>query len=238
MFKTRRYEEEWMDDPQTSPADFNQALKDIQWVNKNLRGTEVLAEALFERLPESFSGQSVLDIGTGSADIPLALAKKARQHKQALQITGIDLHPVAVETAQKQTADYAEIHIVQGDALSLPYPDQSFDWVITSMFMHHLSDQEAVGLLREMARLARHGFIVNDLERHPLAYWSIKLLGKLTRKGRIFMNDAPLSVLRGFSHAELKSYCLRSQLESVQIQRKKPFRWLLTWTRSNASISA
>lgn len=233
MFKTRKYEEELMDLPETGPAEFNQALEDIQWVNRHLRGTEVLVEELFNYLPASFDGQSVLDIGTGSADIPLALAKKARQSGQTLRITAVDLHPVAVASARRVTADYPEIEIIQGNALALSYEDQAFDWTISSLFMHHLEDQDAVRLLREMARLSQKGFIINDLERHPCAYWGIRFLGMLTRKGRIFLNDAPLSVLRGFTRSELKRVCDQSRLSSVQIQRKKPFRWVVTWIRSD-----
>ncbi len=239
-FKKRRDEEELMDLPSTSRQDFIRALQDIQWVNRNLGGIQAIQSKLERMLPIGFRGNvSILDLGTGSADIPLALAKWAQNNQRIpLTITAVDLHPVAVETARNMIRGYPEIKVCQGDALNWPMPDQSYDYVISSMFMHHLPQDEAVRLLREMARLCKYGLIVNDLERHPMAWLGIKLLSILTGKGRIFRNDAPLSVLRGFTKTELEALKQEVGLPQLQIQRQYPYRWIVSWQRPDGERQA
>jgi hypothetical protein len=239
LFNTRRDEEELMDLPSTPRVEFVQALHDIQWVNTNLGGSSALLEEFIRLIPSGFQGTlSVLDLGTGSADIPRALVDWTRslpeEQRIQLQITAVDVHPVAVEISKQLCAYYPEVTVMQADALTLEYPNQSFDIVINSMFMHHLQQDEAVRLLREMARLCRIGFIVNDLERHPVAWLGIKALCFLTGKGRIFKNDAPLSVLRGFTCSDLALLRQQAQLPAMRIRRRKPYRWLLSWQTDSA----
>jgi SAM-dependent methyltransferase len=246
LFQGRRQEEELMDLPSTSRKDFTEALHDIQWVNSNLGGVNVLLAELMQFIPAHPAGEfsrseqapfTILDLGTGSADIPRAIVNWARQQPSAnpinVQITAVDVHSVAVDVARQMGHDYPEIHIVQADALTLDFADQSFDVVISSMFMHHLQNEEAVRLLQEMSRLCRRGFIVNDLERHPLAWLGIKALGFLQGKGKIFQNDAPLSVLRGFTHAELIALKNAAGLPDLEIHHRRPYRWLLCWKKDH-----
>jgi SAM-dependent methyltransferase len=240
LFSVRRDEEEWMDLPSTTRLEFIQALYDIQWVNRKLGGISTLLEEFERLIPSDFQTNfrgtlSVLDLGTGSADIPRALVEWSRalphERRINLAITAVDLHPVAVEISRQLSENYPEISIVQADALTIAEPDQSFDIVISSMFMHHLQHKQAVRLLQEMARLSRLGFIVNDLQRHPFAWAGIKVLGMLTGKGKIFKNDAPLSVLRGFTRADLQVLRQDAQLPTLRIRHRKPYRWLLSWQR-------
>ena len=235
-FQTRRDEDEWMDLPTTSRQDFTEALHDIQWVNRNLGGTAVILSELAQFIPTSFSGVfSILDLGTGSADIPQAIMDWVRQVFPAqeiqFKITAVDIHTVAVDVAKQLAQSYPEIEVIQADALNLDFPDESFDVVISSMFMHHLTGEQPVRLLQEMARLCRQGFIVNDLERHPLAWLGIKTLGVLQGKGKVFRNDAPLSVLRGFTRQELLSLKESAGLPALEIHHRKPYRWCLCWKR-------
>jgi phospholipid N-methyltransferase len=235
LFKTRHYEEELMDLPGTSHDDFELALRDIQWVNRNLGGTQAVLDELIRLIPLDSKGKmlTILDIGTGSADIPRALVDWARstrsQHGISFQITAVDVHPVAIEAARRESQTYPEIRVVQQDALNLDYGEDSYDLVISSMFMHHLENEDAIRLLQEMARLCRIGFVVNDLERHPLAWLSIKALGIATGKGKVFQNDAPLSVLRGFTGTELEEFRRLAGLADMEIKHCWPFRWILSW---------
>jgi 2-polyprenyl-3-methyl-5-hydroxy-6-metoxy-1,4-benzoquinol methylase len=239
-FSCRSRDDEWMDLPSTSREEFVQALHDIRWVNKRLGGTAALLNGVLELLPRTYAGTfKILDLGTGSADIPLALARWARSQKHKtnirFEITALDMHPIAVETARHMTQDYPEIEVTQGNALQLSYDNQSFDIVTSSMCMHHLSDADAGRLLREMARLGRLGFVINELERHPLAWLGIHLLGRFTRKGAVFKHDAPLSVLRGFNRKELETLRTQSSLAGLQIFHRRPYRWLLIWRHEAAS---
>lgn len=226
-------EEELMDLPSTPAEAFQEALQDIRWVNRYLGGERSMIQAL-EALINANSSRTytVLDVGTGSGDIPMALVNWGRAHGIRFEITAVDVHPVAVDVGKALARDYPEIHVVQGDALQLPYPDGSFDLVISALFMHHLNTPKAVRLLLEMARLCRIGFVISDLERHPVAYLSIWVLGKITGKGAVFQHDAPLSVLRGFTEADLQ--CLKglSGLSAMTISRQIPYRFILSWKKT------
>lgn len=238
LFKARRNEEELMDLPSTTRPEFIQALYDIQWVNTNLGGISAILEELADMISLRAKADlnqpfTILDLGTGSADIPRALVDWSRSQPEIkFKILAIDLHPVAVDISKQLNDNYPEIQVVQADALHLNEPDSSFDVVISSMFMHHLQNEQATRLLQEMARLCRIGFIVNDLERHPLAWVGIKTLGLLTGKGRIFKNDAPLSVLRGFTYPDLIALKKSANLPDLQIWHRKPYRWILKWQKT------
>lgn len=255
-FQSRHHEEELMDLPETGKDDFIRALEEIRWVNRRLGGTHAILTELTKLILKTREGVpltsqervgagpvpaphknknstfKILDLGTASADIPIALVQWARQHRIAFEITAVDLHPTAIETARKATENLPEITVMQGDALSLPFADQSFDFVISSMTMHHLRDDEAIRLLREMVRMSRRALLVNDLERHPLAWLGIRSLGILTGKGKVFRNDAPLSVLRGFTRSELEALGKQAGLTSMRLHHWRPYRWVLVWTRT------
>ncbi len=231
MFSKRQYRDELMDLPSTTSEEFGQALRDIQWVNRNLAGSQILMEEVIRMIAGcQLLGRPIriLDLGTGSADIPRDLVDWGRAHDVRFEITAVDIHPVAAEVSRKLSEGYPEIEVIQANALKLDYADNRFDVAISSMFMHHLGDEEAARLLREMYRLARMGFVVNDLERHPLAWLGISLLGRITGKGRIFLHDAPLSVLRGFTRAELEDVIRQAGVSGVEILHRWPFRFVLS----------
>ena len=238
-FQSRSQLPEIMDEVSVSKADFLRAMSEIRWVNRYLGGTAAILKPLqtFCRSLPTSPTLTILDLGTASADIPCAIAKWLRQSERHFSLTAIDLHSTAVEEAQRYVAAYPEITVLQKDALQLLEWDVSYDFVISSMFLHHLTNDDAVHLLKTMAKLARKGFIINDLERHPLAWLEIRLLGWLTLKGKIFRYDSALSVKRAFTRDELKSLCHQAGLPQVQIHHRFPFRWVIVWQRPSDAAS-
>lgn len=232
LFTLRAEQEERMEDPGTSAAEFIRALEDIRWVNRYLGGTDI-ALATLQNMIRAYPEQThwrLLDLGTGAGDIPLALYQWGQQHGVSLSITAVDCHPVAVDYARNLTAHIPDISVWQADALQLGCEDGSFDIAFSSMFMHHLSNDGAVRLLQEMDRLSCRGFFISDLERHPMAYWGIKTLGWLLSKGSVFRHDAPLSVRRGFNREELGRLLIESGLRQVNIRPCWPYRWVICKT--------
>ena len=219
-----------MDHPEISEEQLIKALCEIRWVNRHLGGTAAILDE-FKKMKIKKRSFTVLDLGTGSADIPKALADWGRSRYIKIRSTAVDLNPTVVLEAQRLCTTYPEISCMQGDALNLPFTEASFDYVISSMFMHHLPHQEAITLLKEMARISKLGFAVNELERHPIAWLGIKLLGHLTKKSPMFMNDASLSVLKGFTRTELQKLCKEAGLSEFIIKRRHPFRWVVTWRK-------
>ncbi len=224
---------EIMDHPSTSKADFLRAMAEIRWVNRYLNGTSCMLEAV-QKLCQNIASEdslSLLDLGTASADIPLAIAQWARKSKRTLTIKALDLHPLAIMEGRRYVQNYPEIEVVQGNALDCTESESQYDFVISSMFLHHLENEDAVELLRGMARQAKRAVIVNDLERHPLAWLGIRLLGWVTLKGKIFRYDSALSVKRAFTKQELENLCQQAGLHQALIEARVPFRWVITWQR-------
>jgi len=221
----KRTAPEFLDLPPESytPQELEGSLADIRAVNRYLGDRRALLKHLAAQVGRR-SSFSVLDIATGSGDLPVAIAQWARKAGRTASITGIDLNRQTVEVARRQTAGYPEIRVQVADGLNLPFPDQSFDLVICSKTAHHLSDPDAVRLLREMIRVARRGFILMDLRRSWIAYLLIRLLTMVFTRNRLTRYDGPLSVLKSFTPEELAAIASRAGTQFTLA--REPF-WLL-----------
>lgn len=173
----------------------------------------------------------VLDIATGSADYPLDLAKLMRRLGRKVHIVAVDNNPFMVETARKRTAAFPGITVSDMDVLSLAYPDRSFDVVLCSSAIHHFSRRDAVRLLREMFRLCRIGFIVNDLDRSRLGAWTAWFYGRVSTTNPITRHDAYASVLRAFTRNELTAMSREAGIHSFIVRRQVFFRLILVGVR-------
>jgi len=164
----------------------------------------------------------VLDIGTGGADIPVALLERARRRGRGLTVIAVDERPeilAAALQADPMLATVDGLRLEVGDGLSLAFPDRSFDVAHTSLLLHHLGPASVVALLREMGRIARLGIVVNDLDRSRVGWIGAWLLGHLLTTNRYTRNDAPLSVRRAYRPSEVKELMTAAGLRPVRIHR-------------------
>jgi ubiquinone/menaquinone biosynthesis C-methylase UbiE len=148
----------------------------------------------------------VLDVGTGGADIPLALIDRGRAGGRLVRVTAVDSRPEVLEAAalaDRRVSATGELALHVADGHALPFPDAAFTVVHSSLVIHHLEPDEARALLVEMARVARHGVVVNDLVRGRAAWAGAWALSHLATRNRYTRRDAPLSVRRAYSVAEL-----------------------------------
>jgi len=222
-----RYEgEELIDRPGLSSAEIAEALRDIQWVNRRLGGWSAVRRYLPRLLGSVPPGRPlrVLDLGTGSADLPRRIAAFCAEAGRPVLVVGVDLSPEVLEFARRECAAERTVRLVRADVLRLPFQPASFDLVLCSLLLHHFAPDAAVRLLREMAAFSRGAVLVNDLERHRAAYWGIWLLSRLQRRGRLFLNDAPISVLRAYRIEELRGLLRAAGLAHLQVERVAPFR--------------
>jgi SAM-dependent methyltransferase len=226
LIPPRHHGEEMIDRPGHPYAEVERSLRDIQWVNRNLAGWTVLRRYLPRLLAGVPADRAVriLDLGTGSADLPRAMVAWGRDRGRELRVIGIDNNPEVMECARRECAEEPAVRLVQADIFHLPFPPGSFDLVICSLFLHHFEPPEAVRLLRAMAAQARHGLLVNDLQRHRLAYWGIWILSRMMLKGELFRHDAPLSVLRAYRVEELRPLLREAGLSGLAVDRVFPFR--------------
>jgi len=191
--------QELLDGPLDDPGAIDGNLRDLARINHWLGGTALSLRAL-EAVPGTGSRPTVLDVGTGGADIPVALLRWATRRGTTMTVVGIDSRQEILAAARRRTpaAHVSNLTLELGDGRSLPYPDGSFDIAHASLVLHHLGPGAAVAMLREMGRVARLGVIVNDLDRSWLGWLGAWLLGHLLTRNRYTRNDAPLSVRRAY----------------------------------------
>lgn len=227
-FAKRSDEPEWIDGSSYSRDEYLDCLKDLRRINRYLGGRRAVARHLFPAIARlGLRRVRLLDVGTGSADIPAMIVDWGRARDIAIDFTVIDLNHLAATEARAEVAAYPEIKVVRANALELPFADGAFDFVLASLFLHHFEEEEAAALLRSFARVARVSFLVNDLRRHPLAYFSIIVLTRLFTRNRLVRHDAAVSVLRGFTDQDLAAMARRAGLV-LNIHRHFPYRYLLT----------
>ena len=217
--------EEWMDAPDQDAGDLDRALADLRGVNRWLGGNRVVLTHLRRMLRRAGAGpHTLLDVATGSADIPLVLAGTFPQ----LEMVATDAHPQTVELARHRVGDHPRIRVEPADALALPYPDKSFDFALCSTALHHFEPPEAVQALSELARVARRGMIVNDLRRSPINLLGAKLLAvTVWRHNRVTRHDGPLSVRRSYTPTEMALLAQAAGLQRGRVYTHLPFRLAL-----------
>jgi SAM-dependent methyltransferase len=123
-------------------------------------------------------------------------------------------------------------HVVCADALALPFRDRSIDVVMCSQVLHHFDDAEAVRLLREMHRVARHGAVVVDLRRSWIAAIGFWLVSFPLCFHRVTRHDGVVSVLRGFTAADLDRLIRAATGVAPRVRRRLGFRLAARWTRA------
>jgi SAM-dependent methyltransferase len=230
----RRREHEWMDDPNADPAELERSLRFIRRINAWLGYTRATLGHLRDYARDWKAGEVVriLDVATGSADVPLATCRWASSQSHTVHITGIDLHERTCQLARQAVAAAGEserIDIVQGDATRLPFADGSFDYAMTNMFLHHLDEPQVIAVLQEMSRVARRGIIVADLVRRRRALFWITLF-TLTA-GPMVRHDARVSVRQAFTEQEIKSLCQKAGLPNLKYVRHFGHRFVLAGSR-------
>jgi 2-polyprenyl-3-methyl-5-hydroxy-6-metoxy-1,4-benzoquinol methylase len=222
-----------MDCVDFSPREVIDTFRFIEPVNRWFGGHRPLI-SLFRRERRTWAGgrtYRILDVGCGSGDIPIALARWGRRRGCQLRIEAVDSHPATVKLAQQNCRDYPEISVSQRNVFDLEQAHS--DYVVASMFLHHFPDDEIVAVLSHLLKLCTRKVIVNDLRRDPLAYAGTWLFSLLTSP--VFRHDARLSVRRGFTVEELRSLALPGFLYNVQLETHFFYRFLLVLSKEETA---
>lgn len=223
---------ERMDEPDQDPAELARSLADLRAVNRWLGGTRVVVHHFARLLEARPPGPvRVLDVATGSADVPLRLARWARARGIDLSVTATDLHPATLAEARRRTRGEPAVEVLGADARRLPFADGAFDVALCSTALHHFDDEaELLCVLGELRRVARVGGIVNDLRRSLPALLGARLLAATAwRRHPVTRHDGPLSVRRAFTPAELAGLAARAGLPKARVHAHVPFRVALVW---------
>ncbi|HYE02635.1 MAG TPA: methyltransferase domain-containing protein, partial [Phycisphaerales bacterium] len=203
----------------------DEALRLLRFLNRRLGGHAASLGHLARWSARWPSGARVtlVDLGTGSADFPIAARRWALARGFELRVTGVDLHPVTLDLARAHVARFPReaegIDLVHAEAGELVerFGAGSFDYAHAALFLHHLPPLRVLTVLRVMDRLARRGVIWNDLVRSRAAL-TLAHLAVLGRPAHV-RHDALVSVRAGFTPAEALDIARRVGLGACRLSR-------------------
>ncbi|MFO0807510.1 MAG: methyltransferase domain-containing protein [Gemmataceae bacterium] len=173
----------------------------------------------------------VLDVACGAGDVLVRLVRRAAHTGLRLAATGIDRSPVAISLASEHArATNTEVRFVVADALQGDWPGD-YDAVVSSLFLHHLSDTDAMTLLRRMGNSAGRLVLVNDLRRSQMGYLLAWVGTRLLSRSSVVHYDGPISVTSAWTTDEALHLATASGLTGARCDRRWPFRFLLSWEK-------
>ncbi len=229
--RPRDLQSELMDDPALPADEHRRALRGLARLNALSGSVAVLWPEVRTLARELGRPVRILDVATGAGDVPVGLATRALLAGLPLDLSACDLSPVALDATRARFAGAGtSIRLFIADAVAEPLPT-GFDIVICSLFLHHLSDDNAVTLLGRLAAATERLVLVNDLGR---SRWNLGLVWCATRlvtRSRIVRVDGPRSVRAAFTAGEARALAARAGLDGATVAGRFPCRWLLTWRK-------
>jgi SAM-dependent methyltransferase len=231
-----------MDEVGQDPEELAESLRDLQVVNRWLGGSRTAVRRLGPMIRRLAAGLErpvrLLDVATGSADLPLQLVEWSRRQRLRLQVVAVDFHPTTAALALEATAGEPAIHVVRANALDLPFADAVFDLSFCSTALHHFDWPDATRVLREMDRVARSGLLVSDLRRNRAALLGARALAAtLWRRRRITRHDGPRSVAAAFTVQELRSLARAAGIDAAALRAEPLFRLSLVVDRTGQNTT-
>lgn len=221
-----------MDHPGASGVALLRALDELGYINRYLGGHRASIRILDRLIRETNHGITaarplrILDVGSGGGDTPAALASWANRREIPLRVVTVDFNREVCTYAADRTASFEHVSVVRADALREPFRPEAFDYVHCSLFLHHFEADAAVGLLKALFTLSRRGLIVNDLHRHPIAYWATKIGSSLLSRSYMVRRDGPVSVNRGFTRTDLVDLAEASGFRWTRLHWRWAFRYI------------
>lgn len=222
---------EWLDEGRGSPADVAANLAEMWRLNRALGGLAALTRHLYPRLHRHPGRATVLDLGTGSAEVPRAIAAWAAARRRPVTSIGVDwaARHLAVARAHGRAAP---VPLLQADAAHLPLAPRSVDYVITTLFLHHFAPAAAVALLRAAYAVARRALLVSDLVRGRLPLLAFGLVQPLLARHPFTRHDGAVSIRRAYTPGELLALAHAAGLPQPRVHTHWPWRMTLVVDRA------
>ncbi len=233
LSRPRVDEPEWLDQGRGSSADVADNLDEMWRLNRWLGGLSALTRHLYPRLAAANAPCSLLDLGTGSAQMPLAIAGWARTHQVSVKLIGLDWASRNLAVArQRATANHcAQISLLLADSQHPPLPERAVDFVISSLFLHHFAPVAVVDLLRAGYGLARRTLIMSDLVRGVWPGLAFGLVQPVLARHPLTRHDGRLSIRRAYTPAELRALAAAAGLTNARVYAHPLWRMTLVADR-------
>ena len=236
-FSKRSYQKELLDRNDIPFAHIKQNMLELDVINTYLGGHNITIHGLQTLLHQTVVHRqpiTICEIGCGGGDNLRVIRNCCSKKNIPVHLIGIDINPHCIEYA-KSRKENNEIEFITSDYLQVRF-DETPHIIFSSLFCHHFTNDELQIQLNWMKMHTQTGFFINDLHRHPLAYYSISSITKLFSKSYLVKNDAPLSVLRGFTKRELTAITKQFSITNYQLKWRWAFRWLLIYTHDRETL--
>jgi len=213
-----------MDDLTSTGPEMKQTLRELKQVNRLLGGNKVLTTALsmmVNKHPQPH--YDIADIGCGGGDMARVMSEWATKQNISITVHALDANPNIIEMARENLKDLDNVIFHTADVFN--FDRAKLDIITCTLFTHHFTDEELIRMFKGFRSKAKLGLVINDLHRHPLAYYSIKYITKIFSKSPMVKNDGPLSVLRSFKVNDLRRVLKASGWNKYSIKWFWAFRW-------------
>ncbi len=230
-FSKRSDHKELLDRDDIPFDDIKQNMQELDFINTYLGGHSITIHGLQLLLQNTAAHRqsiTICEIGCGGGDNLRVIRDYCKKKNIPVQLIGIDINPYCIEYA-KSRKENEQIEFIVSDYYTVNF-DERPDIIFSSLFCHHFTNDELQQQFKWMKEHSQLGFFINDLHRHALAYYSIKILSSIFSKSYLVKNDAPLSVLRGFTKSELITIAKQELVINYQLKWRWAFRWLLIYT--------
>jgi SAM-dependent methyltransferase len=225
-FSKRSKEMEIMDDLGSSGKIIDQTLRELEFINTWLGGNAVTLNALSRvKRRKGLSGRiRIADLGCGGGDMLKLVNGWSQKNNVSTELLGVDANPNIVAYARKNVP-LENVSFKATDIFSNDFKLMEFDIVMATLFFHHFTDVQLIEFFNQLKQQVKTAVIINDIHRHPLAFYSIKWLTQGFSKSPMVIHDAPVSVLRAFARNELHNIIRSAGFTDYTLEWKWAFRW-------------
>ncbi|MEY3460306.1 MAG: hypothetical protein RL215_3463 [Planctomycetota bacterium] len=239
--RIRQCQPEWMDDPALDVGLHHGALaglRRVHWISGTCGALWGAMCGAVRRVGAGGELVRILDLASGGGDLALGVSERCQREGIRAVVHGCDISGAAVERARGLAAErrISGVEFFQRDVLQDDYPEAHYDVVMSSLFLHHLSPESIVRVLQRM-RAAADLAVVDDLLRTVWGYWLACIGCQLLSRSPVVHFDGPVSVEAAMTLQEIRELALGAGMTGVQIRRRWPERFLLTWQTGGVGVA-
>lgn len=232
MFKKRSTKKELIDIQKIEKIELLKNLKEFEIINRWLGCKRSLIKSLdyiYHKNNIFFKNEkiTIADLGCGGGDLLKEIHYWATDKNIKPKLVGIEKNPDIIQYAKESNQALSTIQYKNMDILAEGFNENQFDVICLNNVCHHFDNEPLKKLLESLVKQTRLAIIINDLHRHFIAYFSIKIITKVLGLSFLARHDGPLSVLRAFRKKELLEVMPQLDVMSVQVKWCWPFRWLV-----------
>jgi len=225
-FQHRTDKAEIMDDFELKGKDLEIVLRDLNNVNLRLGGYKITTNGIKKLIENNSKTYKIADVGCGGGENLRQIARWAKKENISVELYGIDANLNTINLAKSLSKEFNNITFIQQNVFDDDFNQQQFDIITLSLTLHHFKDKDIKKILPILYQNSNLGLVINDLQRHWLAYVLFQLYSSVLMKSRIAKHDGKVSILRGFQKSELKNFSTLVKPKHLHLEWCWAFRYL------------